>query len=496
MAKLPQYQRQLIERQATPGAAPVDTSMAQALGQAAQGLSQFAKAQDAMMQREAKVYTTEVKNQNTVAWAEYESELSRTAKSGNEYLEGVAKYIEAARQEALSKATSPKAAELSTIYFNDFEAVTQQNAIPIAAAMNAKRERNAFAESLDLAKTSVFLNPTTYDKQIEYLDVELSTTAIPESQKDEIRSRVKNDLNRSRVLGEIRNNPHEAVRKLYTGSEGLSSEDHEAMFIKASQALQAANASYLAEQKRINQEVVDMEKKVQEQTAMNGYELIGTDQLTFEWVTSNRSNLTQDDYKYFINKLERPDAKSSTNIQVYSDLYSQAAVRPVETKAMAHKALVNGELTIGDFNKVVTIAESSMKGELPSAYKRSTDYLRSVSRTNELNPPVGAGERFANAQNDFNVWFEQNQDATPQEAIAKTKEIWSDYALIDAPAILSSPKPYGIGKAKSEIKVEDLRESAIKLQKSYTDGVISEAEYKRQQEVLIKWKRSLEGNNG
>ena len=492
MAKLPQYQQQVTRSATQAPQLTNQNNLGEAVGQFAQGVSQLQAVRAEIETREAKTYAIDQKNKNTIEFSMFEAETSRTAKSGGEYLDSMTKWMDSQKMKALESSPNKRATEFTAAYFDDFSATTQGQIISNVAAMNATKERDVLAESIDLARTSVYLAPETYNKQAEYLAVEIENSGIPEMEKQAHYLALTKDLNRSRVLGEIQYNPHGAVDKLMKGNEGLSSSDHEAMFAAAIRAKEATIASALATSKRIDAEVAQLEKEVETETAKNGYELASTDDLDLNWILTNRENLNQTDYKFFLAKLESPDSTTKSNVHVYSSLYSDAASHPASTIKLAHEALVNGELTIGDFNKINTLATQSHKGELPSSYKQATTYLRSTSRTNELNPPVGAGERFANANDDFNMWYAQNETATPQEAVNKAKEIWADYRLIEAPAILSQPRPYAVGKNKSDINIEDLSLSAKELKKSYNNGTVSEQEYLKQRQIIINWKRSLE----
>lgn len=497
MAKLPQYTQQAVRR-ATQSQTPTIQVAPEikAAGEFTEGAAKLYAVRKQMQEREARTYATEVKNQNTIEFSQYKVDLAREAKSGDEYLKGITEYLDNQKQKALDNASSKKAAEFAGAYFGQFEASAQSEAIQIAAKMNADRAKNAFKNSLDIAKTSIYLDPSQTEAQVKGLVTELALSDIPESQKPQIITDVTKDLNRSRILGVINQNPYEAVNILSQSNEGLSAADHEVMLNKAISEKEQHEREVQAEMSRNERAVDELQSRIESETAKNGFEMVQSNDLSLEWITSNRNNLSESDYKYFLNNLENPGQKITTDVNVYSDLYSKAITMPQAAMTEAHEALINKQITISDFNRIMTVSNQADSGDLPSAYKQSASYLRSVSRTNELNPPVGAGERFANSTNDFNIWFEKNPDATPQEAVNKAKEIWADYALVEGPAIVTAPRPYMSEKNKSDIKMQDLSESAKKLKADFTNGTISQEEYRKQQQIILKWKRDLEGKNG
>lgn len=245
MAKLPQYQRQLIERQATPGAAPVDTSMAQALGQTAQGLSQFAKAQDAMMQREARDYTIKAQNEMTVGLEIERVRLTNESQSGTDYVDGLEKYINEAKQKALDSAPNQRAADLTSGYFDSLMASEKSRAIPVAAKMNAQNTAAVTKEALQIGFNETQRQPDSYEQNLQKGALIIGTSDIPESQKESAVRAYRNELTWYRFKGMVSDNPSRAKKELESGDwDTMLTPDQQSQLTNAAtQQIKSLNAS-------------------------------------------------------------------------------------------------------------------------------------------------------------------------------------------------------------------------------------------------------------
>ncbi len=217
MAKLPQYQRQVIERQSSAGAAPVDTSMAQALGQAAQGLGAFAKAQQVMIQREARDYTLNSQNQTAVGLTAEKERLSSESASGKEYLDGVKTYIDTQRSIAMEKAPSERAANSVKEYYDSLEANEIQRAIPVAAKMTAQQTASAIKTNLNILTNQTYRDPTSYQQNLEQGTKTILESDLDENLKNKAVAEYTNQLNVQRVQGITTLDPKSALNALQSG---------------------------------------------------------------------------------------------------------------------------------------------------------------------------------------------------------------------------------------------------------------------------------------
>lgn len=215
--KLPQYRQQVAARQATVGAAPVDTSMAQALGQTAQALGQFAQAREQMVNREARDYTIKAQNQTTVALEQEKVRLTQESASGSEYTQGIEDWINKSKQTALDNAPNQRAADLTSEYYNSLLAGEMKSAIPVAAKMNAQNTKAVTQEALQISFNDTMRSPSAYEGNLAKGSLIISTSDIPEAQKENAIRAYRNELTYYRFQGMVSQNPVAAKQQLESG---------------------------------------------------------------------------------------------------------------------------------------------------------------------------------------------------------------------------------------------------------------------------------------
>lgn len=215
--KLPQYRQQVAARQATAGAAPVDTSMSQALGQTAQALGQFAQAREQMINREARDYTIKAQNQTTVALEQEKVRLTQESASGSEYTQGIEDWINKSKQTALDNAPNQRAADLTSEYYNSLLAGEMKSAIPVAAKMNAQNTKAVTQEALQISFNDTMRSPSAYEGNLAKGSLIISTSDIPEAQKENAIRAYRNELTYYRFQGMVSQNPVAAKQQLESG---------------------------------------------------------------------------------------------------------------------------------------------------------------------------------------------------------------------------------------------------------------------------------------
>ncbi len=215
--KLPQYRQQVAARQATAGAAPVDTSMSQALGQTAQALGQFAQAREQMVNREARDYTIKAQNQTTVALEQEKVRLTQESASGSEYTQGIEDWINKSKQTALDNAPNQRAVDLTSEYYNSLLAGEMKSAIPVAAKMNAQNTKAVTQEALQISFNDTMRSPLAYEGNLAKGSLIISTSDIPEAQKENAIRAYRNELTYYRFQGMVSQNPVAAKQQLESG---------------------------------------------------------------------------------------------------------------------------------------------------------------------------------------------------------------------------------------------------------------------------------------
>lgn len=245
MAKLPGYERQVIEQQASAGAAPVNQGMTQALGQATQAMGQFAQAQQVMMQREARDYTIKTQNEMTVGLESERVRLTQESATGSDYAKGMEEYINGAKQIALDSAPSQQASKLTSEYYDSLLASEMQKAIPVAAKMNAQNTVAVTKEALQLGFNETQRDPESYAANVEKGALIIQSSDIPESQKESAVRSYRNELAYYRFRGLVSDDPSRAKKELESGNwDAMLTPDQSATLTNAAdQQIQSLNAS-------------------------------------------------------------------------------------------------------------------------------------------------------------------------------------------------------------------------------------------------------------
>lgn len=215
--KLPQYRQQVVARQATVGAAPVDTSMSRALGQVAQTAGQFAQAREQMLDREARDYTINAQNQTTVGLEQAKVQLTQESSTGSDYTKGIEDWINDSKQKALDNAPNQRAADLTSEYYNSLLAGEMKNAIPVAAKMNAQNTAAITKEAMQISFNDTMRSPSSYEGNLAKGALIISTSDIPESQKEGAIRAYRNELSYYRFQGMVSDNPVAAKQQLESG---------------------------------------------------------------------------------------------------------------------------------------------------------------------------------------------------------------------------------------------------------------------------------------
>lgn len=498
MAKLPVYTRGVAPQFGRAAGTSISGREGQALQQFAAGASSLYQANQEIERRSASTYALEQKNASQVAYAEKQVELSQTATNGEEYITGMSEFLMAERQRAVENAPNQQAAKMVTDYYGQFEASSKVAAINQAAKINAENSARAVEKSIELAKTSTFLNPNSYEASVQNASEAIMMSDLPDNQKDYFIKKTTQDIYRSKMLGEIRQDPFSAVVTLSQGQGELDAAEHERMFNSAIRAKDQAERELISKQARIDKEVQAMQGQIESSTARDGDELLANNQLNYGWITTNRDNLSDSDYRYFLNKLDGTGKRPETNREIYVDLYEKAGDgENVLQEARDH--YVQGDLTQADYKAITGRFEQS--DELPSAYKQGEQYLRDNFRPSELNPSIGSQSRYANVTTEWRDWFARNPNATVTDAMTEARSIEKRYRTVELDEttylFLAGPQPMFLEGSRTryrtgEAQMSEIQQTAQETYRAYTEGRISEEVYRREQQLIVEWSKLLQ----
>ena len=225
MAKLPGYQSTKVASAITPGAAPVSTADARALGQFTQGIGNLAQVRSQMMDREARDYTINAQNKTTVALASEKVRLQNEATTGSEYTEGIKAFIDTQKQAALEGTTNQRAADSVGKYYDALAAEQMSQAVSVSAKMNAVNTVEVVKESLEIGMNQTYRDPSSYEESLANATLVISTSDIPESAKEKAIQEQTESLMTQKLLGIINQDPKAAVKEIESGDYDSLSPD-------------------------------------------------------------------------------------------------------------------------------------------------------------------------------------------------------------------------------------------------------------------------------
>ena len=217
MARLPQYTQQVTRKATAAPQVTTENNMGEAIGKFAQGTASLLNVQAQMQQREARDYVIASQNKTSVGLAQERSNLSRTAVTGSEYTEGVTSYIEKQKEAALENSPTPKAAEATGKYYDALMAKELENAIPVAANMNAINTAEVQRESLQLGFNATLQDPNEYESSLENGALIIQSSDLPENKKETAIKQFDNELSYYRFKGQIKKDPSRALSELNSG---------------------------------------------------------------------------------------------------------------------------------------------------------------------------------------------------------------------------------------------------------------------------------------
>lgn len=217
MAKLPQYRQQAVAQAAAPGAALVNTSTIRGLQQLAQGVTDVARIQTQMQEREARDYRLTSQNQTTVALAQEKTNLTANSRTGSEYANGVKTFIEQQRDKAIEDAPNPRAAEQVRQYYDALGATEMESAVGVAAKINAENTAEITRTTLNISFNDTFQNPGNYETQLASGAQVIGMSDLSDQQKEKAIKAYANELTVYRFQGLIKQNPALAKKELDDG---------------------------------------------------------------------------------------------------------------------------------------------------------------------------------------------------------------------------------------------------------------------------------------
>jgi hypothetical protein len=466
---------QVVAQQGYAGAVMNATKFAQAINDHIQIADQQA----------AKDYALQAQSQLSVNWAKKKVELQQNSATASDYLKGVAQFFQDQEENVNTAAPNQTAANAAGKVFESMRANALASSVDYASQITANNAAQANKDALDAAKISVFTDPTTYDEQAKNIETQIKNSPIPEASKDNVIKGQLEDLRRSQVYGMIQSDPYKAVAFMSKGDVGLSAEDHETMYRMAVSAKSAADKAQLANDAKVQQQTAQLEKKVQTNVAKQGDELLADNNLTVDWVKSQKDNMSEDDYRYFLGKASGTSASAKDDINTFTDLDTKARAGD-DIADEARKALTSHMITEKTYTSLMDRAESH--NQLPTPFKQGEQYVADVMQVNPLNPSVGATQRRADALNEYDDYYKKNPNATSTELMNKAHEISRRYQIInlndEQKRLVAGPQPLYLVGSRND---PDLIATKNATLSAYQQGLITKQTFNREAALIARW---------
>lgn len=345
-------------------------------------------------------------------------------------------------------------------------------------------------ESVNDLALAAFNDPSAIDALILQAgqNLDRADEVLPADAIAERRTTAARDITESAVRGTIDIDPELALEQLNEGDfdEGLTAAG-KATLVRAAQT---AVASDLAESVRVAEQAEkDAEKahkQEQKDTARGLYGLAQDGKLKRDEL--DKADIALPDFKALLKQIETPTTVD--NLDTYVDLDARARAGE-DVRDGAVEALRSGGITPGSFDKIISRAESAINANSPSTpFDRGMDFISSGMKPNQLNPAVGAPQRYANAQADFNEFFDRNPEASVAEAMKEARRIVNEYSILELDEItLTLRKPLFFAGGR---QAPDLDATEQRTLDAFDNGEIDAAEFGRQAVLIQQWRDTME----
>lgn len=159
--------------------------------------------------------------------------------------------------------------------------------------------------------------------------------------------------------------------------------------------------------------------------AKEGDSLLANGKLNSSWIEAHRRALSASEFRYFYKALSGTE-ESSTNPQVFADLYLDAA-NGKDVRDQARTALTETHtLSRADFTKIAGLVDQ----ERPGWFKRGTQFISGALDPGQLNPDPDAHYSRQLALQDWQEWSDKHPEATDAQAREMQNELANHYRIV------------------------------------------------------------------
>lgn len=222
--------------------------------------------------------------------------------------------------------------------------------------------------------------------------------------------------------------------------------------------------------------------------------------LTRDFIESQRSALSKDDYKAALTMLVHPEQRTDpvAFAQVERLVYGKQLD---EARTTAYNLHAAGRLSNDNLGSALSrIEQFAHQGGPHTPYERGREYVNKSLNPGENNYDPVRNQRLADALREYDNYALQNPKAPDSEIQERSKQIVNQYRLVQfKDDSLNLPIPRGVSIRRTnnpQALSQDISAAALQIDRDYSSGKIKEQEYKARLATLKPWKDMLDQIQG
>lgn len=310
----------------------------------------------------------------------------------------------------------------------------------------------------------------------------------------------RNNVALADVRAAIRTDPHKALQDLLLDDTfpDLAAEQRQIWIQRAVEASEAADRKAAAADRLAEREKDKAQTRVEKATAKDGYQLWAAGNLDMDWLDANEQKLAPGVFNDLIKRVTTEAAEGVDDRDVIIALHER--IRDGEDVFDAALDELNaGNLTQETFGKIMSRSDAYRNKTRPaSPYKRASGYLTQALKPSEINDNPEGRLAYAEATADLNDWFDDNPNASVDDAMKQARTIADSYRIIDKTVFGLPVRPWmtfkRFDKAADQLNaIEADEEAALR---AFQTGDITKEEFNSRAFDLKRWREALDRSEG
>lgn len=488
MAAIPTYDQRTSVSGAGLGPGPdqpPSSGVGEGLQDVGSGIQSVVKAIDVVKERDAATWSADALSKVQSNWLQQlEDWKLKAAPGAPDFTPSFLKEFDSAANETAMAAPTRASKQFMKERLLAMREELQRNAMSFEAVSRVQNNQDIAQKSVESAGNEILNNPPIFATRLAERKALIDAMPLTANDKQKLNDYAQDALAKYAVIGHINADPYGMMQEIASANptnaavRALAPDERLKLLDHADSVLR----SQIADASRLEALSERAQKKLADDAAKTGDKLLANGHLSAGWIESQRAVLDAADYRYFYGKLTGGDEGSAPrNVPLYADLRDRAG-RGEDVRTDARAAVQRGAIRVADYDRLVTEVES----EHPGWYKSGAEYITSMSGASLLNPDPAAPQLKAAMLDQWGDWSRLHPQANFREAQSAYQDIVSHNMLVQR-AGLPLPRLLVGGRF-----APDLIASTNATMKAHNSGEMNDADYAREMEVLLRWKRSLE----